>query len=139
MPKLYAVADSLTRRLPRLVSPKGHAIADYVAIGAFAVAGALFWRTNRRAATAALLCGGAQLALNLATDYPGGVINMLTFPAHGKVDMGLAALTATMPELLGFREGRSFFLAQSGAITATTNLTRFSPVRNYARRNHPNR
>ena len=132
MPKLYAVADTLTRRLPRIISPKGHAIADYVAVGAFVLAGAWFWRTNRRAATAALLCASAQLAANLSTNYPGGVVKMVPFPAHGKIDMGIAALTATMPELFSFREGRGFFLIQSGAITAAANLTRFSDFRNYS-------
>jgi hypothetical protein len=131
MPKLYAVADTITRRLPKVLSPEGHAIADYVTIGIFAVAGGLFWKTNKRAATAAWMCGGAELLLNLITDYPGGVVKLMSFPAHGKVDLGLAALAATMPELLSFREGKNLFLMQSGAITANTNLTRFSTPRKY--------
>ncbi len=134
MPRLYAVADTITRRLPKVVSPEGHAIADYVTIGIFAAAGGLFWRTNKRAAAAAWLCGGAELLLNLITDYPGGLVKMVNFRTHGKADLGLAALTAAMPELLSFREGRNLFLIQSGAMTATTNLTRFSSARNYGRR-----
>ena len=134
MPRLYAVADTITRRLPKIVSPERHAIADYVTIGIFAVAGGLFWRTNKRAAEAAWLCGGAQLLLNLITDYPGGVARVVNFRKHGKADLGLAALAAAMPELLSFREGRNFFLIQSGVMTATTNLTRFNGVRDYGRR-----
>jgi hypothetical protein len=134
MPMLYAAADNLTRRLPKLISPKTHAIVDYATIGAFLVAGAVFWRTNRPAARAALVCAGAELALNLLTDYPGGVTKTVGFPVHGKVDLGLAALTATMPELLNFRGGRSFFLAQSGITTAVANLTRFNPRRAPRRR-----
>ncbi len=126
MPRMYAVADTLTRRLPKVVSPEGHAIADYIAIGIFALAGGLFWKTNKRAATAAWMCGGAELLLNLITDYPGGAVKLVSFPAHGKIDLGLAALTATMPEVFSIREGRNFFLIQSGAITATGNLTRFT-------------
>lgn len=131
MPKLYGVADTITRRLPKVLSPEGHAIADYVTIGIFAVAGGLFWKTNKRAATAAWMCGAAELLLNFITDYPGGVVKLMSFPAHGKVDLGLAALAATMPELLSFREGKNLFLIQSGAITANTNLTRFRSPRSY--------
>lgn len=134
MPRMYAVADTITRRLPKVLSPEGHAIADYVTIGIFAVAGGLFWKSNKRAATAAWMCAGAELMLNLITDYPGGAVRLLSFPAHGKVDLGLAAVAATMPELLSFREGRNLFLMQSGAITATTNLTRFSSPRNYPKK-----
>ncbi|MGH9529700.1 MAG: hypothetical protein ACRD2S_07265 [Terriglobales bacterium] len=138
MPRLYAVTDTITRRLPKVISPEGHAVADYVAIGIFAVAGGLLWKTNKRAATAAWMCGGTELLLNLITDYPGGVAGMVSFPAHGKVDLGLAALSAAMPELLSFREGRRFFLIQSGALTALTNLTSFKVARTY-RRNYPKR
>jgi hypothetical protein len=137
MAKLHAVADTVTRRLPKVVSSRGHAIADYVTAGIFVAAGALFWKRNKRAAAASLLCGSAGLVLNLMTDYPGGIARVVSFPKHGRIDIGLAALTATMPELLGFHHGRSFFLLQSGAITATTNLTRFNPVRNYSSRKPP--
>jgi hypothetical protein len=137
MTVLPSVADAVTRRLPRILSPTGHAVADYVTIGIFAIAGSLFWRRNKRAALAAFLCGGAELALCLLTDYPGGTNKVFTFPAHGKMDVGLAAVTATMPELLSFREGRGFFLVQAGVLTAKTNLTKCSRVRNNSARRHP--
>ncbi|MGH9513508.1 MAG: hypothetical protein ACRD2U_15360 [Terriglobales bacterium] len=131
MPKLNAVAYGVTRRLPKVISPRDHAIADYVAVGLFAVAGGLFWRRNKPAATAALICGTAELALNLITDYPGGVAGIVSFPDHGRADMALAALTATIPDLLGFRKGRKFFLLQSGALTVAANLTQFKSPRDY--------
>jgi hypothetical protein len=137
MARLHAVADTVTRRLPKIVSSRGHAIADYVTAGLFFVAGAVFWRTNKRAAAASLLCGSAELALNLMTDYPGGIARVVSFPKHSRIDIGLAALAATMPELLGFHQGRSFFLLQSGAITATANLTKFNPARNHSSRKPP--
>ncbi|GAC1438514.1 MAG: hypothetical protein NVS1B11_24040 [Terriglobales bacterium] len=122
-----SVADALTKRLPKVMSPKGHAIADYLTIASFFVAGALFWRANKRAAVASFICGGAELAVNLVTDYPGGVRPVIRFPLHGKMDLGMAAMTATIPELMGFarERQRGFFLTQAGIITATTNLTNF--------------
>jgi hypothetical protein len=133
MPMLYAAADNLTRRLPKLLSPKAHAIADYATVGSFLLAGAILWRKHKQAAEGAFLCAGAEIVLNLLTDYPGGIISAVSFPVHRKIDIGLAALTATMPELLRFRHGRKFFLVQSAAITAAANLTRFSPARNPSR------
>jgi hypothetical protein len=50
MPVTTSAVDSLTRRLPKVVSPKTHAIVDYLVIGSLFVAGALYWRRNRRAA-----------------------------------------------------------------------------------------
>ena len=82
MTVLPGMADAVTRRLPKMVSPTGHAIADYITIGVFAAAGALFWRSNKRAAIGAVLCGGAELALSPLTDYqaalPGSNLSLPT-------------------------------------------------------------
>jgi hypothetical protein len=131
MAVLNTVAGAVSRRMPKAVTPKGHAIADYIAVAAFLVAGALFWRRNKRAAMSAFICGGAELALSLMTDYPGGVKPALSWTTHAKVDLGLTALTATMPEFMDFEDERekTFFLVHSGAKTVITNLTDFHPSR----------
>jgi hypothetical protein len=114
-----------TKRMPKAVTPKGHAVIDYITCGAFIVTGALYWGRHKRAALSAFICGGAELALSLLTDYPGGVKKVISFPTHCKVDLGLAAMTAAMPEFMGFKDDREkrFFLAQSAGITIATNLT----------------
>jgi hypothetical protein len=128
MPILTGAVDQITQRFPKVVSPKAHAVVDYLIIGTFLVAGALFWRKNKRAAIGSLLCGGAELAVNLLTDYPGGHSRLISFPTHAKVDIGLAAVAATMPEFMGFpHEGeRHFFSVQAGIITVAANLTDFA-------------
>jgi len=130
MPVITSAVDSLTRRLPKVISPQAHAIADYLVIGSFFVAGILYWRRNRRAAIGALVCGGAGLAVNLATDYPGGRYSLVDFKDHGKIDVGLAAVAATLPEFMSFSETRErrFFLIEAAAITAAANLTAFDPI-----------
>jgi hypothetical protein len=140
MPILTSAVDGATKRLPKVVSPKAHAVMDYLTVGAFFVAGALFWRRNRSAAIGSLLCGGAELAVNLLTDYPGGNSRLISFPTHGKLDIGLAAMAATMPEFMSFpRDGeRHFFAVQAGLITVAANLTDFDdrslkPVRRASR------
>ena len=86
-----------------------------------------FWQRSKRAALAALICGGAELAVSLMTDYPGGVRKVISFRTHGEIDLGLAAMTATMPEFLAFKDDseKNFFLAQGALMTAATELTQF--------------
>jgi hypothetical protein len=97
----------------------------------------MFWRRNKHSAVSALICGGAELALSLLTDYPGGVVDAISFPTHLKLDLGLAAMTASMPEFMKFDDDSQkwFFLLQSGQMTAVTELTgdrRLRPVRQAA-------
>ena len=121
------VAGAVTKRLPKVLSPKGHAIADYITAGAFLIAAAFFWRKNRRAALGSLVCGGADLALSLLTDYPGGVTDLISFPTHCKIDVGLAAMVAEMPRFMKFEDDKEkkFFALQGGGIIGAANLTDF--------------
>jgi len=130
MPILTRATHVLTRRMPKIISPKAHAVVDYVTAGAFLLTGAFYWSRNKRAALGAFVCGGAELATSLLTDYPGGVKKVISFRNHGRIDLGLAAMTATMPEFMGFRHDRekSFFLAQAALITAVTDLTDFGQI-----------
>jgi hypothetical protein len=116
--------------MPKIISPKAHAVVDYVTAGAFLLTAAFYWSRNKRAALGAFVCGGAELATSLLTDYPGGVKKVISFRNHGRIDLGLAAMTATMPEFMGFRHDRekSFFLAQAALITAVTDLTDFGQI-----------
>jgi hypothetical protein len=137
MALLNSAVSLATKKLPKAVTPKGHAVIDYLTVGAFLVTGALYWRRHKRAALSAFICGGAELALSLITDYPGGVKKIISFPTHCKVDLGLAAMTATMPEFMGFKDDREkrFFLAQSAGITLAANLTDVSRSRDFEDRN----
>jgi hypothetical protein len=130
MPILTSATHVVTRRMPKIISPKTHAVVDYVTAGAFLLTGAFYWSRNKRAALSAFVCGGAELATSLLTDYPGGVKKVISFRNHGRIDLGLAAMTATMPEFMGFRHDRekSFFLAQAALITAVTDLTDFGQI-----------
>jgi hypothetical protein len=130
MPMLTSATDVLTRRMPKLISPKAHAVVDYITAGAFLLTGAFFWSRNKRAALSAFVCGGAELANTLLTDYPGGVKKVISYRNHGRIDIGLAAMTATMPEFMSFRDTRekNFFLVQAGMMTAVTNLTDFGQI-----------
>ena len=130
MPMLTSATNVLTRRMPKIISPNAHAVVDYLTAGSFLLTGAIYWSRNKRAALGAFICAGAELATSLLTDYPGGVKKVISFRNHGKIDLGLAAMTATMPEFMSFRDDRekTFFLAQAGVMTAATNLTDFGRI-----------
>jgi hypothetical protein len=119
-----------------MITPKAHAVIDYASVGIFLGSAAWFWRRNRRAALASLLCGGAELGLMLLTDYPGGRKKILSFETHREIDYGLAALTATMPESLAFKgdAGTKLFRVQGALLTLVGELTRPSGIRSKRRR-----
>jgi hypothetical protein len=119
-------------RMPKIINPRAHAVIDYVVAGAFFVAAGLCWRRSKRAAIGSLICGGVTAINNAFTDYPGGIYKVMSFRTHGKLDAGLAALTATVPRLMGFGEDSEakFFNMQSMAETAIIAMTDFDYYEN---------
>lgn len=126
MPILNRTVRIAAKPFPRAISPKAHAILDYLSVGSFFVTAAWFWGRSKRAAIGALISGTAQLAVNVLTNYPGGVKKIINFSTHREIDFGLGAMTATMPEFLAFRdeEEKKFFLVEGAMITAISELTR---------------
>jgi hypothetical protein len=110
-----------------MLTPKAHAVVDYVTAAFFLIGAGLFWHRNKRAALAALICGASKIGVSLLTDYPGGVSKVIDFRTSREIDLGLGAMIATMPEFLAFKDdsARTFFLAQGALIAASTELTQF--------------
>lgn len=127
MPLLQKGIAMAAGRMPKLIKPQAHAVIDYVVAGSFFVTAALYWRRSKRAAVSSLICGGITSVNSALTDYPGGIWNVMSFRTHGKLDAGLAALTATMPRLMAFGEDSEskFFTMQSMLETAITAMTDF--------------
>ena len=130
MAVLNKMAKVVAKPIPRLVTPKGHAVIDYASVGLFLGTTAWFWRRNQRAAVASLLCGTSELAVMLLTDYPGGVKRFLSFQTHRELDYALAALCATIPDSLALEgaDARRFFRLQGALITLLGELTQSSAV-----------
>jgi len=112
-------------RMPKVIKPGTHAVLDYAVAGVFLAMGARLWKRNRRAALGSLLCGGAAALNAMVTDYPGGVVHAIDYRTHGRIDAGLAALTASAPTLLGFsnEDEARFFGFQALAETVVSGLT----------------
>ncbi|MBZ5509342.1 MAG: hypothetical protein LAO78_28120 [Acidobacteriia bacterium] len=128
MPILDRAAKFATNKMPKVISPKTHAIIDYAMAASFFGMAAFFWRRNKRAAVSALVCGTAETITALCTDYPGGIVDEISFETHGTIDFGLSGLVASMPDMLRFsKEPESrFFRAQGLALAAIAGLTDFT-------------
>jgi len=113
--------------MPKVIDPTTHAVLDYVVAGSFLVMGIMFWKRSKRASIGSLLCGGATAANIMLTDYSGTSGKLISYKMHGRVDAGLAGMTATMPGLLRFGDEPEsrFFEVNALAETAIVGLTDF--------------
>jgi hypothetical protein len=125
MPISTKVTELVTKPLPKVISPRIHAIIDYGTAAAFFTAGALLWNKNKRASLAAYLCADIIGSLMFLTDAPGGVWKKISFETHGKIDPGLAALAASAPNFLGFTEEKEskLFQTMGVALAAVGSMT----------------
>lgn len=128
MPLLNQAAKLATHKLPKVITPKAHAIFDYAAAAAFFAVGAFLWRRNRRAAIGALVCGAAETVTALCTDYPGGVTKQLSLETHRTIDFALSGVITSVPGMLNFADKPEahIFRTQGLVIAAVTGLTDFT-------------
>lgn len=127
MPTLNSIARVIAKPLPRVVSPRAQSILDYILVGTFFGAAGWFWGRNKRASVASLLCGTAKLAVCILSDYPGGVHKIIDYHTRREIDIGLAAMVATMPEFMAFKNEpeKKFFLVQGALISAGVEMSRY--------------
>jgi hypothetical protein len=127
MPISTKLTELATKPLPKFVTPGVHAAIDWGTAAAFVTAGALLWGKNKRASLASYLCADLIGTMIFLTDCPGGVWKKISFETHGKVDPGVSALVASLPNLLGFSDEREAKLFQGMGIglAAVRSLTNF--------------
>lgn len=127
MPMLVNATKSITDRLPKVISPGAHAIIDYATAASFIGMGIFLWNRNKRAAVSSLVCGAAELVTAATTDYPGGIVKTMSFETHGRIDIGIAGMVASMPNVMRFSDDSSsrFFQMQALGLAAVTGLTDF--------------
>jgi hypothetical protein len=128
MPLLDRSARWAANRLPKVISPKTHAVLDYAAVASFFGMAAFFWRRNQRAAVSCLFCGAAESVAVLLTDYSGSAARPVNFESHGAIDLGLTGLVLSVPDIMRFSkepEAR-FFRTQGLAMAVVTGLTDFT-------------
>ncbi|HKU23184.1 MAG TPA: hypothetical protein VJQ50_19395 [Terriglobales bacterium] len=118
-------ARALSNRLPKVISPRTHAIIDYATAGTFFLMTGLMWKRHKRAAIAALGCGINEVTNAMLTDFPGGVAGVISYPTHLKMDAGFAGVVASLPNLLGFTDEwpSIYFRSQGMAIAANAGMS----------------
>ena len=128
--------EALTERMPKVISPKTHAIIDYATAGGFFLAGALLLGKSKRAAVGAFICGAMDAGTAMMTDYPGGVKKVISFPTHGKIDAGFAGFVGMLPNLFFFggEPEAMLFRGQALGLAAVTGLTDFEATERRPRR-----
>jgi hypothetical protein len=125
MPLLNRSVTMVARRMPKVITPRAHAIIDYAVAASFVVAGVNAWRHHKHAAISAFIVAGAKIGLSLMTDYPGGIARVVPFPTHLRFDAGNGGLVSSMPNLMGFGSGWPawIFRAHGVGIAAVAALT----------------
>jgi len=131
MPMMQKGIAAFSDHMPKVISPKVHAMADYATLGGFLIMSALFWKRHRRAAIGSMACAAAEAANILLTDYPGGVSDIASFQTHGRIDVGLAAISSALPNFMEFsrQPEAKFFRVMGLSITSVGALTDFSSRR----------
>ena len=122
--------------LPKVISPKTHAVIDYIHAGTNFVAGALLRRRSPHASNAAFALGAGILVNALMTDYPLGVFRRYSFRVHEALDYGIATTSASMPKLLAIedRPEARFFRRQATAEGMIAAMTDYNGSREARRR-----
>jgi hypothetical protein len=128
MPLLHQAIKVTANRMPKVINPTAHAVIDYAMAASFFGMAALFWRRNKRAAVSALICGAAETITALCTDYPGGIVDEISFATHGAIDFGLSGMVVSLPDMLRFSDEPEsrFFRIQGLALAAVAGLTDFT-------------
>ena len=125
---LNRVSNLAVDRLPSRISPGTHLALEYGLAAATAGFAFMCLRKNKAAAVAGFIAAGAQLTNALMTGAPGGAVNVSSFPLHGRIDRGNAAIMAALPKFMGFSgdpESRFFYAAAvaSSVLTGMTDYT----------------
>jgi hypothetical protein len=115
-----SIATRVADHLPKSVDARGHAVIDYLMLAGTLAAAAFLFRRNRAAGACAVIAAVTQGTNILLTDFPGGVFKSISFPMHGRLGLGIAAMVASMPKMMNFDkepEARFFQLHSLAAIS----------------------
>ncbi len=136
MPVLQKGVAAFANEMPKIISPKGHAIIDYATVGTFGLLAGLFWSRHKRAAHAAIISGGTLLTTALLTDRPIGIAHAINLRTHVKIDFALAAAITSLPSLMGFDDDSraNWFRILGLNVTANAALTETKSKRRQSRR-----
>jgi hypothetical protein len=85
----------------KILSPRLHAVLDYVTVVLFALAPTVLGLTDLPALVAYVLAG-VHLTLTLLTKFPGGVLPVVSLRLHGLIELIVGPALIALPWLAGF-------------------------------------
>jgi hypothetical protein len=98
----------------KIISPTLHGVLDYLTCGLFLLAPTLFGFTGTYA-TVCYILGAGYLLVSLITNMPLGVVKVLPFWLHGRLELVSGLVFIASPWLFGFADAngvaRNFFIA----------------------------
>lgn len=97
----------------KLVSPRVHGVLDYLFAALFLLAPAWLDFATRTGRISAFVIGGTILILSLLTRYPLGVLRVVPFPVHGRIEFVASLALIALPWLGRFQDAivaRNFFV-----------------------------
>ena len=107
----------------KIITPRNHGYLDYITVAIFLAAPTLVGFNGLPRALAYALAG-IHLAMTLVTDFPLGVVKLISFTLHGWVERVVGPLLVLVPFVLGFEgAARIFYIAVGIVIVAVGLLT----------------
>ncbi len=130
MAMVHHTVRAVTNRLPKVISPRTHAIIDYANAGGFILMGALMMKRTKRAGLVSIFCGAMEAGNVMMTDMPLGLTPLYSQETHAKIDAAFSSFVAMAPTLLAFRDKMEsiLFRSEAVALAAVTGLTDFEGV-----------
>jgi hypothetical protein len=112
------------------ISPTLHGVLDYMTCALFAAAPSIFGFTGTYATVCYLLAGG-YLVVSLLTRMPLGLLKVIPFWLHGKLELVSGPVFIASPWLFGFAHdnemARNFFVAMGVVFLIVYMLTQWYP------------
>lgn len=87
----------------KVLSPAAHGILDYLTVAFFAMAPSLFDLHGTYATVCYVLAAG-YLVITLLTNFPLGLMRVIPFPVHGKLELVSGLVFLASPFLFGFAD-----------------------------------
>ncbi len=128
MPFLERLTAKITDRMPSMITPRMHSFIELACAGGFLLHAASAWERDKPVAVCSSGCAMFLLTNAALTDFAGTRNTRLGVDAHGRVDLGLAAMIGTIPSLMGIKDkyDARFFRVQAVALAALAGLTDFN-------------
>jgi hypothetical protein len=125
---LHKISNATIDRMPKSITPGNHALIDYLLAGATMGFAIYSFKRNKAAAMAGLFAAMAEVTNVAMTDVPGGMCKVISFPMHGRIDMGTSAMVAALPGFMGFADQPEsrFFYGSAVLANVVVSMTDFT-------------